>query len=209
MIQNLRLGQSATSMSLNSSNSNTTSNGFTLNGKISDGKFPYSKINNIDYQSETSHYYCTNNYGCYYNWYTATAGSGTASVTTDGTSVNYDICPSHWILPTGGTNGGQFRTLAVAYGYGVDTSATVAKAMLVNPTSATENTNGEFAPGFLLSGSYLNSTSYTNVGVYWSRTAAATADASGYGYRMDIYSSTIDFSRGWKYEGYAVRCLAK
>ena len=42
-------------------------------------------------------------YGHYYNWYSATAGHGNSSVTTLNTSVNGDICPAGWHLPTGGS----------------------------------------------------------------------------------------------------------
>ena len=41
-------------------------------------------------------------YGNYYNWYSATAGTGTYSVGTNNTSVNGSICPSGWVLPRGG-----------------------------------------------------------------------------------------------------------
>ena len=44
--------------------------------------------------------------GTYYNWYTATAGSGTYDTVTDWESVPYSICPNGWNLPI---NAGQSR----------------------------------------------------------------------------------------------------
>ena len=37
--------------------------------------------------------------GVYYNWYTATAGTGTWSMTTAGTEAQSSICPKGWELP--------------------------------------------------------------------------------------------------------------
>lgn len=39
-------------------------------------------------------------YGGYYNWYTATAGNGTYSFDTNGDSTSGDLCPAGWHLPT-------------------------------------------------------------------------------------------------------------
>ncbi|MDO5475213.1 MAG: FISUMP domain-containing protein [Candidatus Saccharibacteria bacterium] len=59
--------------------------------------------------------------GNYYNWYSATAGTGTHSVETGNAAGS--ICPAGWHLPTGGT-GGEFPTLDIAMGgTGLDQSA--------------------------------------------------------------------------------------
>ncbi len=42
-------------------------------------------------------------YGNYYNWYSATGGTGTSSVTSG--NVSGDICPNGWSMPTGGPSG--------------------------------------------------------------------------------------------------------
>ena len=41
-------------------------------------------------------------YGNYYNWYSATAGRGTYSFSTNNDSVAGDLCPAGWHLPIGG-----------------------------------------------------------------------------------------------------------
>ncbi len=40
-------------------------------------------------------------FGIYYNWYTATAGSGNYSISEAGVEVTNSICPSGWVLPRG------------------------------------------------------------------------------------------------------------
>ena len=195
MTQNLKLGKSTASKSLTTADSDVQSSGFTLKGKLSNGKFTYTTVSGTDFQNNSSQYYCTDNYGCYYNWYTATAGSGTASVSSG--NVNYSICPKGWTLPTGGSSG-DFQTLYSHYN-----SAT---AMLVSPTSAKENTNGASAPGFLLGGNYNTSGVYIGTyGYYWSR----SADSAQRGYNLDLNTSSVSANSHFKYYGMAVRCVLK
>ncbi|MBR3131300.1 hypothetical protein IKG31_01870 [Candidatus Saccharibacteria bacterium] len=46
-------------------------------------------------------------YGAYYNWFTATAGNGTYEMTSGNTTG--DICPSGWHLPSGTEDGEYYR----------------------------------------------------------------------------------------------------
>ena len=80
-----------------------------------------SNTNNINRNLTAS--YTTNNnssswysYGVYYNWYTATAGHGTYSVSTAGAIVEGDICPAGWRLPTGYGINGDYAKLDIALG---------------------------------------------------------------------------------------------
>ena len=60
----------------------------------------------------------TENGETYYNWYTATAGTGTSSMTTAGTDAPGSICPKGWKLPKSGkVNGtsGAPRDLAGSF----------------------------------------------------------------------------------------------
>ena len=190
MVQNLKLGNASTSLPLTSTDSNVPSGGFTLNGKLSDGKFPPCDGASI---CDSSRYYCTSNYGCYYNWYTATGSSG-SSATTSG-DVNYSICPSGWTLPTQT----QFVALNTAY----SGSAT---ALLVSPTSLTENTNGNQNPGFLLGGLYSSGgeVKVGSRGYYWAR----TAQSAQAGYLLFLDASTVNpVDYGSLFIGSAIRCL--
>lgn len=211
MLQNLRLGTDVSSLTITPTNSNVTSN-FTLT-KDSDGKMPYSTITDdvtgdTAYPYDGSAYYCSpvsgNSYvGCYYNWYTATAGTGTSSITGKntggvGTDVNSSICPKGWYLPKGGPQG-DFLALYNQY--------PSADAMLVAGKTAVDNASGASLPGFLLSGHYDSGGAYnvgTN-GLYWSRTAYST----GNGYYLRLNSTTVyPQYYSYKYHGFSVRCLA-
>ncbi|MBQ3296237.1 hypothetical protein IJG95_00810, partial [Candidatus Saccharibacteria bacterium] len=139
------------------------------------------------------------------NNYTATAGSMTSS-TGAGTTVNYSICPKGWSLPTGGS-GGEFETLATVYGYGTDSGSTVAGKLLVaSPTTTTENINGQYSPGLLLSGYYYGggADNLGAYGLYWSRTSYSTGRAYG----LYLGTSGVNpLDHSYKYCGFAVRCL--
>ena len=195
MIQNLRLGEKTSSLELTKTSSNVNDGGFILNGKTTTGKFTSMQIDGVNEQNNNSQYYCSDNYGCYYNWYTATAGTGTTATTQNTT---YNICPSKWTLPSG-WNGGQLHTL-----YGHYNSAEL--ILVNNPTTTSENAIGEI-PGFLLSGKCVTS-GVSNAGTggyYWSRTPNSTLNARS----LNIYSSSVSITNSRKYEGYSVRCLAK
>lgn len=43
--------------------------------------------------------------GYLYNWYAATAGTGTYTTSTYGTNVSGSICPTGWRLPSGSSDG--------------------------------------------------------------------------------------------------------
>ena len=194
MIQNLRLGEKADTYNLTAADSDTNGD-FTLNGKSSDGIFTYGTNNGFNYTNDSSQFYCTEDYGCYYNWYAATVGSGT-SATTSG-NVEYSLCPKGWTLPTGGA-GGQFEALAAAYNNS-------AIEMLVTPTTLTENTNGD-KPGLTLGGAYSGSgaTSVGTYGSYWSRTALS----GQYGYLLGLNATAINPANSAnKYNGRLSRCV--
>ena len=151
---------------------------------ISNYTIPASSINGFNF-SDTSNAY-VNSDGGFYNWYTATAGTGTQSMSSGNTSVS--ICPKGWRLPTGGSSG-EFQTLYSNYN-----SSSVIRSNPVNLT---------------LSG-YMYSSSRDNQGIlgyYWSSTvysSGTTAHVLYLGganvYPADIYG---------KHYGISVRCIAE
>ena len=124
-------------------------------------------------------------YGNYYNWYAATAGTGTCAMESgDATS---SICPRGWRLPTSGSSG-EFQTLYNNYNS--------FSAMTSSPVN------------FVLSGYRYSSTtrSQKSAGYYWSSTAGDSDDA----YRLSINSSSINPASNYhKYRGFSVRCVAR
>ena len=128
-------------------------------------------------------------YGVYYNWYTATAGSGTYAIASG--SAAQSICPKGWKLPTGGTinttGNGEFQQLYGAYN---------------NYNNFTVTTSA------VLSG-YRNGTDYSDLniaGVWWSNTAST--ETNGYGLSFNS-SSVYPLYSGQKRCGLSVRCVAR
>ena len=131
-------------------------------------------------------------YGVYYNWYTATAGHGTRNGITSG-DVTGDICPSGWHLPTGGTNADtDFKLLNAAIN---GNSTSDPSGLLASPAN------------FLYSGHFYdsNASDRESFGGYWSSTAYYE-DA----HVLSFSSSDVGPGTGYyvKYGGQAVRCLA-
>ena len=204
MLQNLKLGRSTSTLTLTPANSDVGSN-YVLNNKLPDGKFHAYTIDGVQYQNNSTEYYCTGDgtasdwESCYYNWYTATAGTGTTYIATQGQNVNNSICPAGWTLPTQP----QFQALYNQY-------PSAAEIEVANPTTTKENTPtvGQVTntPGFLLSGYYSTggAGNLGSRGYYWSRTAYSAQDAY---YLYMNTSSVYPAGNGAKYSGFSVRCV--
>ena len=127
----------------------------------------------------------SDSYGAYYNWYAATAGTGTCSMSSGNATAS--ICPKGWRLPTGGSSG-EFEALYNKY--------SSSSAMLGSPVN------------FVLSGYryYTFTLSQGSGGYYWSSTARSSANAN-YLYldSSDVYPATSDA----RIYGYTVRCVAR
>ena len=175
MIENLRLAGSKT---LTPSDSDVSSN-WTLPAKRSD--FQQSCTNTAYHISSGN-----TSYGNYYNWYAATAGTGTCAMTFG--EATSSICPKGWKLPAGGSNG-QFQSL-----YGQYSSST---AMRSSPAS------------FVLSGFRNGEESRNQGSIGYLRTSTAYSAALSYGLRLS--SSDVDpiNSNLGKYNGFPVRCVAR
>ena len=129
--------------------------------------------------------------GNYYNWYTATAGSGTYSTDTNVIAVQ-SICPKGWRLPTGGavnaaTGNGESQQLYDVYSnYNNFISAT--SAVLSGHWTAT-------AAG-----------DQGSNGVWWS----STAHSAVFAYGLYLSPSGIGpLSSSGKGNGRSVRCIAR
>ena len=162
--------------------------------------------------SNAKHLYDSGNssYGVYYNWYTATAGTGVSTMVSasnaDLTNATESICPKGWELPYGGANPTKsFYALDIAYGgTGANRNDVTARnRFLASPLS------------FLYSGGYSYSSGVMRQGLDyygWSRSAGTTA---GHAYFFD-FNTDSDGSGVFPQNeyhtigcGFAVRCLAK
>ena len=148
--------------------------------------------------------------GYLYNWYAATAGTGTYATSTSGTNVSGSICPTGWRLPSGSSDG------STATGNG--TSYTAADFPVLNASmnagSLTTGSTTGYPAGWqftgawsgVFSGIWGSGFSYQGSGGhYWSSTANSSVSA-----RYLIFgSSYVDpgNSGSLKYYGFAIRCV--
>ena len=153
-------------------------------------------------------------YGNYYNWYSATAGRGTYSYSTNNSSVAGDLCPAGWRLPKGGSSTNATNSDFWQYGVAIMGNAPSNNSYY---QSSETNTNGDTATkalrkypnnylysGYVYGGSLGNRGTY---GHYWSSTAISSNGAYG----LDLDSSSVGpgTGRNNKYYGRTVRCLAQ
>ncbi len=124
-------------------------------------------------------------YGVYYNWYTATAGNGTYSMTSG--NVTGDLCPSGWHLPTA-DNSGDFKTY---------------NSVANNNDNNTDPGYRTYPANFVYSGDIgVTIAGRGSNGRYWSATAKDNKNA----YRLGIPNKRLSEYRKW--DGFAIRCIA-
>ncbi len=129
-------------------------------------------------------------YGVYYNWYTATAGNGTTSIMSG--EAGGDICPKGWRLPYGDGDG-DFNTLISAL-----PGASISTSLRTEPNN------------FVHSGYFYNSSSSerNTVGYYWTQTADQNASEPK---AINLYLSTSNATANVsqvRYLGFNIRCIA-
>ncbi len=144
--------------------------------------------------SQTTSWY---SYGGMYNWYTATAGNGTYSMS-DG-STSGDICPTGWHLPTDRNISSDFSVLGIAMG---------GTGNFENTSAASQRWRA-YPNNFVYSGYYYgrNANKRGSSGDYWS----STASGNGFAHWMWVSGSGINPGTNIgdaKFAGLAVRCLA-
>ncbi len=218
MIENLRLDPAGIAFTATNTNSptsdfiteavnpNTSSNNTlckTDNSACDDSiKYNANAINRnlVERYDGNNNYNSWYSYGIMYNWYSATAGNGTYSFTTNsGISsngvVSGDICPANWRLPTGGSSSSSdINTLNRA----VNNGSTSSDAGLV-----------KFPVNLIYSGDYNYNTAggRSTFARYWTATSAGTDKA----YRFGLTQGGNPTPAGsWnKWDAFAVRCLVK
>lgn len=133
--------------------------------------------------------------GNYYNWQSATNGTG-SSATTDGATASGSICPTGWSLPLGKniTTVGSFNKLLSGL-----SGLTTAAAPYY------------YLAGGSITGSTLNSAGFS--GSFWSATSyssATYADTYAYGFGMTTTNNTVN-TTGYliRSEPRSVRCVAR
>ena len=161
----------------------------------------------------------TYSYGNYYNWYSATAGNGKYSTSTNNSTVAGDICPTGWTLPIGGQNtvntNNNFYVLTKTLMGNVEPNQNNSNGY-GHYDNTPVNTSGDTATkairkypnNFLYSGDVTGSSvSYRgSLGSYWSKSAYSSSSTYG----LYFFSSYVYPSGNYtKYYGFSVRCLAQ
>ena len=165
-------------------------------------------------------------YGNYYNWYSATAGNGTYSFSTNNNSVSGDLCPAGWHLPQGGQAYAEGNTSGVNvtndpstyrdfYNLGYTLVGTTAYENTPNNGNAHYNGSNysnlfrTFPNNFVYSGYFNGSSAGTrgSSGFYWS----SSAGGSGLAYHLYLNSSNVrpGTNSSYKYFGFSVRCISQ
>ncbi|MBQ7311363.1 MAG: InlB B-repeat-containing protein, partial [Alistipes sp.] len=197
MVQNLRL----INKTLTPADSNVSAN-FTVPASTPAGS-SWCTSNSSACDDKPLAYYdasTRSSYGALYNWYTATAGTGTYN-TSSGT-VSSSICPKGWRLPTGGASG-EFAALDIAWG-GTGANRSSANTYSTFTGTYTTGSNGGFDLAGYIAGSSLNVVGEN--GYWWSSTAGSRNTA----YRLYLGSgNTFVYPQddSYKYSGRSVRCI--
>ena len=144
-------------------------------------------------------------YGNYYNWYSATAGNGTYSLSSG--DVIGDLCPTNWQLPIGSqtTTAKSFGALSVALGGPEGGAAANTNS---TPTGAEmSKTFRSYPNNFLYSGATTDSSiNYRGTyGHYWSSTARN--NFSGHYFLIGSVSANPAINGNYKYNGRPIRCV--
>lgn len=138
--------------------------------------------------------------GYLYNWYAATAGTGTYATSTTGTNVSGSICPTGWRLPSGFRDTSDFAVLNASMNAG---------------SLATGSTDESYLAGWLFTGAWSGVFSghrqnygFTypgSYGFYWSSTVQVSTNA----WDLNFNSSRVipGVNSFPKYSGLAIRCV--
>ncbi len=179
MVENLRLSGGTSGRTLYSSDSNISTASWILPAENT--SFPTSCVNTA-YNMNSGN----TTYGNYYNWYAATAGTGTCAMTSG--NAPSSICPKGWRLPTGGSSG-DFQSLYSQYHSSPAMRADPADIVL-SGLRRNNNTEGQSSYGYYWS----NMVSGADYAYYLTLTNNGVAPASAY---------------GDKPLGFSVRCVAR
>ena len=145
---------------------------------------PASSINGFS-SNNTSNAYVDSDGGLY-TWYTATAGTGTQSMSTQGQNATVSICSKGWRLPTSG-NGGEFEALNNRYSSISDLTANADFTFSGRVHSSSRGYQG-------------------SSGYYWSSTVNSSSNA----YHLLLNTSYVyPANHSSKNYGFSVRCIAR
>ena len=197
MTQNLALGSNTSNTVLTPADSNVSAN-FTIQASAvqTSGDAAWDDTSVHVYIQSGSDSINSAPYGNLYNWYAATAGTGTSGMTN--ANATADICPKGWRLPDGGSSTDKsFKSLDIAMG---GTGANRSDSTQRDKYRATPYLfpySGFYYGGPLGQGSY---------GFWWSR-SAYTSSSDAYGFALNSGGGVYPQYYDSKLNGFSVRCV--
>lgn len=209
MLDNLNLGATDISVTLDRSNSNFSSRSVdaaTFNGWRKTAATAGTYVDGVMYHVEGTDPVSKNAYGMLYNYYAATGGytEGSANIV----SADYDICPKGWRMPTGGAAKGELPALFATFG----STAALQYAGMRAPVS-------EGGAAFALTGNMaanaLPTAAGTTISDYWAVTDSTNSGDTNYqnayrvGLRIPASSaapSNVNIARN---TGHPIRCILR
>jgi uncharacterized protein (TIGR02145 family) len=156
--------------------------------------------------------------GYLYNWYAATAGTGTYAISASGTNVSGSICPTGWRLPSAtsdGTSPTASGTSIVAADFPVLNASMNAGSLASGSTDSSYYADWQFDGDWsgVFSGAWGPNgrlEAQGSGGYYWSSTSRNTSMVRPLIFFADsaVYPGTMSNSYGlYQYDGEAVRCM--
>ena len=185
--------------------SKINTNNISFNGVNASGNklLAVDTLRSLDYAAEDSFVSALQwfSYGNLYNWYSATAGTGTRAV--DDGNATGSICPAGWHLPSGGP-GGEFAQFDVALG-GTGDSDSQDDTQEGTEMSAIYRS---YPNNYVYSGYWnMMGARYRGFfGYYWFSTASS--ESGVYRFLLADTMALPSDNFGDKYYGFAVRCRA-
>ena len=147
--------------------------------------------------------------GVFYNWYTATAGTGDWTITSSGVTATSSVCPKGWYLPRYDEVGSWAYLIRDTY-HLVSTGGN--QSTLPDGNVGAEAALHDFPFSIPYAGSIFWKTGATNNqatnGDYWSAGSGSISQLYARGFRL--YTDTVALGPNvFRLYGFSIRCLAK
>ena len=149
-------------------------------------------------------------YGTYYNWYAATAGSGTYAMTNTGGNAQNSVCPKNWELPRNDGNKSWYNLLTTKFGMSTTGNASTTPALqddITKEINATKKAPFSVLQAGAYHWAYGSLYDRGSGAYYWASAANSQTYARDLGFYalQNFYPQYTDY----KIYGLTVRCVAR
>ena len=154
-------------------------------------------------------------YGSLYNWYSATAGTGTFSVSDSSTNATNSICPKGWRLPNGNGNypnivSNEFMQLSLSVvGYAPNKILTAGNYQTPQYDFEGSRMIVGYPNNFVFHGAIAEAPTIAGRGMYANLWSSNTSRADSANAMVLSNTALIPVGRNYKFYEMAVRCISK